>query len=240
MRVHRVFISKPLEAGGEITLRGNPAHYLSRVLRLSDGAEVVLFNGDGHDYRCRLGDFDREQVNAQVLEQKPNRAESPLKITLAQAISRGERMDYTLQKATELGVAAVQLLNSERVEVKLEGRRLEKRLAHWRGVMTSASEQSGRAVVPELRSPISLMEWADRPGTRLVLDAHAGQSLGHITPASSVEIAVGPEGGFTQAELKSMEQAGVSGIHLGPRVLRTETAGPAAIAVLQSKLGDMG
>lgn len=238
MRTHRLFTSEPLTEGETVSLVGKPAHYLSRVLRLPEGTEIVLFNGDGNDYLCRLNDFGRGEVRAQVLERQQNRAQSPLDITLCQAVSRGERMDYTLQKTTELGVNAVQLLLSDRVEVKLDSRRLEKRLAHWRGVVESASEQCGRATVPELRAPIDLHTWLAGSGMRLVLDDGGAQALSAVELADRVEIAVGPEGGFSEAELGAMKASGVLPVRLGPRIMRTETAGPAAIAVLQAIAGD--
>lgn len=238
MRTHRVYTASSLEEGGDISLGGQAGHYLSRVLRLSVGAELVLFNGDGHDYVCRLSGLSAGEARVKVVERRSNHAESPLAITLCQALSRGERMDYSLQKATELGVAAVQLMLSERVEVKLDGKRLEKRLDHWRGVMQSACGQSGRAVVPELRAPIGLRDWLQGAGTRLVLDADAERPLVSVVPEMSVEIAVGPEGGFSDNELASMKAAGVQAVRLGPRILRTESAGPAAIAVLQATAGD--
>lgn len=238
MRTHRVFTPEPLKVGETISLGGKPAHYLLRVLRLPEGSEIVLFNGDGNDYLCRLDDSGRGEVRAQVLERQGNRAESSLRITLCQAVSRGERMDYAVQKATELGVAAVQLLLSERVEVKLDGQRLEKRLAHWRGVMESASEQCGRATVPQLHAPIDLHTWLAGSGMRLALDSEASQSLAGIELEQSVGLAVGPEGGFSESELETMNAGGVLAVRLGPRTLRTETAGPAAIAVLQAIAGD--
>lgn len=238
MRTHRLFTPEPLTEGETVSLVGNPAHYLSRVLRLPEGTEIILFNGDGNDYLCRLDDFGRGEVRAQVLERQRNRTRSPLDITLCQAVSRGERMDYTLQKAAELGVNAVQLLLSERVEVKLGSQRLEKRLAHWRGVVESASEQCGRATVPELRAPIDLHTWLAGSGVRLVLDDGGEQALAAVELADRVEIAVGPEGGFSEAELDAMKAGGVLAVRLGPRIMRTETAGPAAIAVLQAIAGD--
>lgn len=239
MRTHRIYIPDSLQPGTEVRLGDSVAHYLARVLRLAQGTEVMLFNGDGHDYRCRLAAFGRDLVTAEVLERRSGTPESPLRITLSQALSRGERLDYSLQKATELGVAAVQLLFSERVEVKLEGKRLEKRMAHWRGVIRSASEQCGRATVPELLEPVDLAAWASAEGLRVVLDAGAGQSLGELAVDKSIDVAIGPEGGFSDSELERMKQGGVVAASLGPRVLRTETAGPAAIAVLQAKFGDL-
>lgn len=239
MRISRFFAEAPLEVGDEVSLGERRAHYLSRVLRLREGAEIVLFNGDGTDYRCRLVGVERDSATVAVLERCPGVAESPLRITLSQAMSRGERMDHCLQKATELGVACVQLLLSERVELRLSGSRLEKRMAHWRGVMQAASEQCGRATVPELGAPIELGAWAASPQTRLVLDADAGLSLREVDIRDSIDIAVGPEGGFSRSELGALDRAGVRAVRLGPRVLRTETAGPAAIAVIQSMAGDL-
>lgn len=240
MKTNRVFIAAALEVGREVTLAAKQAHYLSRVLRLKEGSEVILFNGDGLDYRCRLDGYARESARAKVLERLPNGAESPLRITLSQALSRGERMDYCLQKSTELGVACVQLLVSERVELKLSGSRLSSRLQHWRAVLESASEQCGRATVPELRPPIGLEEWAALPGRKLLLDADARTSLRETELGDRIDIAIGPEGGFGETELEMARQSGVRAVRLGPRILRTETAGPAAIAVLQSLAGDLG
>lgn len=239
MRLSRLFIAEPLKVGADVALGEKHAHYLKRVLRIAAGAEIVLFNGDGNDYRCRISGFGRGAARAEVLDARSNAADSPLRVTLSQALSRGERMDYCLQKATELGVSVVQLLLSERVELRLPGERLDKRLAHWRGVMISASEQCGRATVPELRAPIELHEWAALPGRRFVLDADAGLPLSRAEFNDEVDLAVGPEGGFSDAERDALARGGVTAVRLGPRVLRTETAGPAAIAVLQSISGDM-
>lgn len=243
MRSHRLFAPVKLNVGEEATLGEKAAHYLSRVLRLREGNEIILFNGDGHDYRCKVVRGGRERLAAQVLESTPNDTESPLRITLVQALSRGERMDYCLQKATEMGVTAFQLLLSERVELKLKGERLEKRMAHWRAVVESACEQSGRARLPDLLPPLGLVAWLEVPGAdtaaqRLVLDADAGMPLRQLDPGQCIELAVGPEGGFTEAELDLMTGSGVAAVRLGPRILRTETAGPAALAVLQSMAGD--
>jgi 16S rRNA (uracil1498-N3)-methyltransferase len=240
MRTHRIHTTEALEVGLETTLDGQAAHYLARVLRLPENSEIVVFNGDGHDYHCRLTGFGPGRVRAQVLEQAPKPSETPLRITLSQAMSRGERMEYSLQKSTELGVAVVQLLTSERVELKLSGGRLEKRMAHWRGVLVSASEQSGRATVPELRAPISLADWVTQPGDRVFLDARATLSPGALKLAQAIDVAVGPEGGFSERECDNLLKGGAQGLCLGPRILRTETAGPAAIAVFQSIAGDLG
>lgn len=238
MRTHRLYTPERLSVGAEIRLEGKAAHYLSRVLRLTRDDELILFNGDGHDYRGKLADFRRDFVVVHVSESLANDTASPLRITLVQAMSRGDRMDYTLQKATELGVWAVQLLESERVELKLSGARLEKRLEHWHGVIRAACEQSGRATMPELNPPVTLAGWTEGPGVKLVLDAGGEQSLGDLKHGEEISIAVGPEGGFSEPELELMSRRDVLAVRMGPRILRTETAGPAAIAVLQSLAGD--
>ena len=239
MRTDRLFTSSTLRVGDETLLDEKAAHYLSRVLRLVKDSEVTLFNGDGNDYRCRLMRLSRESVQLMVLERLANTADSSMRITLSQAMSRGDRMDYCLQKATELGVTQVQLLDSERVELKLSGERLEKRLTHWRGVIQSASEQCGRATLPQLHPPMALHQWLAVPGRQLVLDANAKVSLRQTELSESVNIAVGPEGGFSEDEIESMQRAGVLAVHLGPRILRTESAGPAAITVIQAMVGDL-
>ena len=150
-------------------------------------------------------------------------------------------MDYSLQKATELGVTDIHPVVSDRVEVKLEGKRLHKRMQHWQGVIISACEQSGRAIVPGLADPLELMEWSGNKGTtlRLVLDPRSDQALSSQSIGDNrVELLVGPEGGFSDSELESLSVTGVRAVSLGPRVLRTETAGPAAIAILQAVAGD--
>lgn len=242
MRIHRVFTPLKLEPGQAVRLEGGKAHYLGRVLRVAPGQAVVLFNGDGRDYACEVLGATKSGLDIGVISRLPAKAESPLEITVAQAVSRGERMDQTLQKCTELGAAAFQPLWSERVEVRLKGDKLEKRLQHWQGVVISACEQSGRALVPEVLPPVDLAGWASRTsaGTRLVLAPGAGRSLAGTKVNGPVTLAVGPEGGFSEPESALLESSGVLGVSLGPRVLRTETAAPAATAVLQALHGDLG
>jgi 16S rRNA (uracil1498-N3)-methyltransferase len=241
VRLHRIHTALDLEPDREVRLADDRAHYLGRVLRVAAGQPLVLFNGDGHDYAAEIIGVERDTVAIAVRSRLPARRESPLPITVAQAVSRGERMDQTLQKCTELGVTAFRLLLSERVEVRLGGPRLAKRLAHWRSVVVAACEQSGRARVPELEAPCALDEWLAEPATapRLVLAPDAEQRLAAAPVAGGVELAVGPEGGFSDAELRRMAAHGVAPVALGPRVLRTETAAPAAVAVLQALHGDL-
>lgn len=241
MRNSRLYTPQPLIAADSVELAEAASHYLVRVLRMSVGDPVVLFNGDGWDYSGQIDRVQRQCVSVKLSKRCSPGNESDLKITLVQAISRGERMDYSLQKATELGVSRIQTLTSQRVEVRLSEKVLAKRLAHWQGVVISACEQSGRAIVPDVIAPISLAEWVASPESslRLVLDPQAGFSLTSLSlEGQAVSILVGPEGGLSPDELKQARTAGITAVSLGPRVLRTETAGPAAIAVLQANAGD--
>ena len=241
MRLSRIFIPEGLMVGETVVLEGQAAHYLTRVLRLSVADAVTLFNGNGEDYSGVVREIDRQRVLISLSEKRDPGTESPLKIKLVQAISRGERMDYTVQKAAELGVYSVQPLFTSRVAVRLDDKRRAKRLEHWRGVVKSACEQCGRALVPQILEPLSLTEWlADEGDTqRLVLDPDAGFKLSKCgISGDSVSVLIGPEGGLSPDEIKQMTAKGVTGVSLGPRIFRTETAGPAAIAVLQVIAGD--
>ncbi|MBT8061664.1 MAG: 16S rRNA (uracil(1498)-N(3))-methyltransferase [Xanthomonadales bacterium] len=241
MRLSRVYTDQALAPEITVQLDESAANYLGRSLKLKRGDNVVLFNGDGSDYAADITELTRKGVVLEVRSRLPGAGESPLKLTLVQAIGRGDRMDYSLQKATELGVYAIQPLQSARVAVKLDGKRLERRIEHWRGVVLSACEQSGRAVVPRLFGPLSPQQWVSREtaATRLVLDPLAELALSAFELCGpEAELAVGPEGGFDDQEMALMRAAGVMPVALGPRILRTETAGPAAITVLQSRFGD--
>ena len=242
MRTHRVYTDLALAPGETISLEGKPAHYLGRVLRVATGQTVVLFNGDGRDYVCEVVSADRNAVNLGVMTRLPARPESPLHITVVQAVSRGERMDQTLQKCTELGAAAFQPVWSERVEVRLKGAKLEKRQQHWEGVVISACEQSGRGVVPKVKPALPLTDWLLTPstGVRLVLAPGAERGLEAVPSGKPIELAVGPEGGFSDAEIDLLVAKGAQAVSLGPRILRTETAAPAAVAILQALGGDLG
>lgn len=225
----------------EITLRNGSAHYLGRVLRVMAGQTVVLFNGDGQDYVAEVISLSKRDVVLEVTNRLPAVRESSLEITVVQALSRGERMDQTLQKCTELGAVAFQPLISERVEFRLSAEKTAKRLEHWQGVVISACEQSGRAVVPRVYSPVDLAAWLDQQttGLRLVLSPGSEPSLKRVELAGKVALITGPEGGFSNAELELMKSHDVRAVSLGPRILRTETAAPASVAILQSLAGDM-
>lgn len=240
--MHRIHTDQTLEPEMEILLRSRSAHYISHVLRVGRGESVVLFNGDGFDYAAEVIRPGKKEILIQVRSRLPGRAESPLRITLVQAVSRGERMDLSLQKCTELGVAAFQPLISERVEVRIKAEKLGKRMAHWSKVVISACEQSGRAVVPPVYEPLALGDWLERDGTtqRLILEPGSDTPLARVRLKGETELVVGPEGGFSHIELGLMRLNGIQSVSLGPRILRTETAGPAAVAVLQALAGDLG
>jgi 16S rRNA (uracil1498-N3)-methyltransferase len=247
MRNIRVYLDRPLTAGQTAPLSDFAAAHLTRVLRLTDGAAITCFNGDGHDYRARLALHGRGRGEVQVESRSAVDSESPLEITLAQALARGERMDWVIQKATELGASAIVPLVTERTEVKLDEERAARRMAHWRGVAISACEQCGRARLPRLDPPQVLHAWLasqvgpERDGTaRLVLHPDGGRSLGAgVGDRPRVVLAVGPEGGFSDRDLAQFDLASFEPVRLGPRVLRTETAGPAALAVLGALRGDL-
>lgn len=242
MRLSRHFVDVPLTVGQRVVLPEPVFAHLVRVLRLGPGAACVLFNGDGADYDAVLAEAGKRGASADVLARRERDIESPLRITLAQAVARGEKMDWILQKATELGVAAIAPIFSERTEVKLDGERGGKRQAHWRGVLYSACEQSGRTRIPQLQEPETLAQYAaqEQATLRLFLDPDAGGRLSTLPLAAGgqVALAIGPEGGFSERDIATLAAAGFTGIGLGPRVLRTETAGLATIAALQALFGD--
>ena len=243
MRLSRVHIDAPLHEGLIVDLPEHAGGHLARVLRLREGDGCVLFNGDGHDYDARITAIGKRGVQAEVIGARRIDNESPLRITLLQGIARGEKMDWILQKATELGIARVLPVESERSEVKLDAQRAAKRLAHWRGIVLSACEQSGRASVPEVAAPQPLAQGAGlRDGRGFILDPLADASLSSLRDASlqACTIAIGPEGGWSPRDRERLVAAGYEGLRLGPRVLRTETAGIAAIAALQALRGDLG
>jgi 16S rRNA (uracil1498-N3)-methyltransferase len=242
MRVTRVHVDAALSTGASVTLPETAAVHLVRVLRLQPGDACVLFNGDGHDYDARIISAGKRSVEASVVGARAVDNESPLQITLVQGIARGEKMDWILQKATELGIAGIVPVASERSEVKLDPERAGKRLARWRSVVVSACEQCGRARVPDVAAAQSLQAaLADLPALpRFLLDPEAAQSIATMSePLAGSVLAVGPEGGWSPRDRDMLGEAGFSGLRLGPRILRTETAGIAAIAAMQSRFGDL-
>ena len=244
MPTPRFYCPIPLEPGNRISLPANAAVHACRVLRLQPGDPVVLFNGDGHDYACSLTEVGKNTASAEVLSRSEVNRESPLKVTLAQAISAGERMDFTIQKAVELGVTAIQPIASQRSVVKLAGERADKRREHWQNVANAACEQSGRAFVPQVAPPQALVNWlgALTPhALRLTLSPTATLALPQLPqPADVICLLVGPEGGLTAQEIELAATHGFTPVRLGQRILRTETAALATLAAIQTLWGDFG
>lgn len=243
MRVIRAFVDRPLAVGASVGLPEDAAAHLVRVLRLREGDACVLFNGDGFDHDARLTEVGKRGATADIVATRAVDVESPLRITLLQGIARGEKMDWILQKATELGVAAFVPVSSDRSEVKLDAERAAKRHAHWRSVVTSACEQSWRARIPAVVAPQSLAAaLASLPEgpARWLLDPVAATGVAAMpAPGAEVVLAIGPEGGWSANDRAALVAAGFDGLRLGPRILRTETAGMAAIAALQARFGDL-
>jgi 16S rRNA (uracil1498-N3)-methyltransferase len=242
MRISRVYTGAELVVGEEISLDRPQGHYLKHVLRLKSGAALLLFNGrEAVDYQARLI-FDGKNVSARIDAATPLHNESRLDSEIIQGLGRADHMDWMIQKTTELGVNKISLFNAERTQSPLKPAQLEKKLAHWRSVAISACEQSGRALLPEVNFHASLDQatTASIIETRLLLDFDgiALASLLH-PPCSAVSILIGPEGGLSPAEIRIARTTGFAAARLGPRVLRTETAATAALAIAQSAVGDL-
>ena len=240
-RVARFHTENPLRAGGVSLLPESSAHHALHVLRLRPGDEVVLFNGRGGEYAGRIAAMDRLRITVDVLQHRPLERESPLAVTLVQGVSAGEKMDFTVQKATELGVAALQPVVAARSTGRITGERAELKRAHWQRVAIAACEQCGRNRVPEVLPVLPLAQFcaADpAAGARLLLSPLAELGLRGATLGGAVTLAAGPEAGFTAEEEALLAQSGFVPVRLGPRVLRTETAALAALAALNALAGD--
>jgi 16S rRNA (uracil1498-N3)-methyltransferase len=242
MRTIRHFVEAALEPGARIVLPEDAVAHLVRVLRLGVGDSVVLFNGDGADYTAEITSVAKKSAEAQVLARRVVDNESRLHLTLIQGIARGEKMDLILQKATELGVARIVPVVTERTEVRLDGERSAKRMQHWRGVVVAACEQSGRARLPQLLEPQNLANFiaGDGPGRRFLLDPASEQGIAQaaIAAEARVSLLIGPEGGLSERDQLVARAGGYEGLRLGPRILRTETAGLAAIVAINALYGD--
>ncbi|MBL0164575.1 MAG: 16S rRNA (uracil(1498)-N(3))-methyltransferase [Xanthomonadales bacterium] len=244
MRIPRIHVFGELNVGTEVLLPAQAGEHLSRVLRLECGHPITLFSGDGREFRAEISQLSKRAVSARLLEAiDASNRESPLRLTLAQGVARGEKMDLILQKATELGVSRIVPLITERTEVKLDAERTERRLAHWQAVIAGACEQSGRVRLPVVESPLRIGAWAatldDGSGLRLALDPRADASVRSLPSFMAATLVVGPEGGLAPQDLNILAQAGFRGLRLGPRILRTETAGLAALTALQAIHGDL-
>ena len=238
MRLSRFFIDAPLSLG-EHQLPETQAHYIGRVLRHAPGDAVQLFDGSGQEYLGELVEVGKKSVRVELREAFAGLAESPLNIHLGQGLSRGERMDWAIQKATELGANAISPIVSERCEVRLKDERADKRMAHWRQVAISACEQCGRSVLPVIHPPIALAEWLQQVEAQLKLVLHpVAEALASHARPQSLAFLIGPEGGLSDAEVAQAKGAGFHAARLGPRVLRTETAPVVALSVAQQLWGD--
>lgn len=245
MSLTRLFVNHPLSAGADIKLDADRARYLGRVLRLRNGDALSVFNGDDGEFHANLTSAGKDSAIVHVVSPIQTSTESPLKVHLVQGISRGERMDFVVQKATELGVKRITPVLTEYGVVKLSRDRAGKRRDHWQGVAESACEQSGRIRPPLIDDVISLNAWFGErpaePGTDLVLRPGAIDTLAAMpAPDTKVCFLIGPEGGFSEPEYEDAQLAGFQPVTLGPRILRTETAAIAAIAIAQSLWGDLG
>lgn len=238
MRLSRFFIDAPL-ALGQHELPEAQAHYIGRVLRHAAGDAVQLFDGSGQEFLGELVEVGKKSVRVELRESFAGQAESPLRIHLGQGLSRGERMDWAIQKATELGAAEITPIVSERCEVRLKDERADKRTAHWRQIAISACEQCGRSVLPRIHAPLSLADWLESMEAELKLVLHpvAEPLASHARPGS-LAFLIGPEGGLSDAEVEQARTAGFHSARLGPRVLRTETAPVVALSVAQQLWGD--
>lgn len=255
MRLTRCHVGAPLTVGDTVDLPAQVAAHLIRVLRLKEGTAVVLFNGDGHDYHAELVQVRKFDACARILARHVIANESPGRLVLVQALLRGEKMDYVLQKATELGVSAIIPVMTEYGEIRLDDERGNKRQLRWQGIIASACEQSGRARLPQLAPVLPLASWLQQ-APQHGLDAHPDDSrlrlpvcyldptarhTLHDAPISAKAGAcfvIGPEGGLGPRDLACLADAGAVGLRLGPRILRTETAGLAVLAAAQTLWGD--
>ena len=243
MRIPRIHVDNELQAGASIALAEAQSHYLKHVLRLKAGAAVRLFDGrEAVDHAAHI-EFDGKTVLATIEGPLPAAAESTLSSQVLQGLARPDHVDWTLQKTTELGVSHITLFNAARTQTPLKGSRLERKLAHWRGVAISACEQCGRARLPKIEFEPDLRAALARtiPGQRILLDA-GGAPLPSLlaAPSTGVTILLGPEGGLDAVEIQLARESGFASASLGPRVLRTETAAVAALSIAQSCIGDLG
>ncbi|EWH11215.1 16S rRNA m(3)U1498 methyltransferase [Catenovulum agarivorans DS-2] len=243
MRISRIYHPTSLKIGETVQLSDDAANHVGRVLRQQPGHPLVLFNGDGYDYSAVISESTRKRVTVDIHSAEKNLTESPLKIELLQVISRGDKMDLTIQKAVELGVSSITPIISERCGVKLNAERFAKKIEQWQKIVYSACEQCGRAVVPKVKEiqDIKPALASTFSGLRLNLHPQAPIGIRQLNHSeTNIQLLIGPEGGLSDEEIELAREHGFTDILMGPRVLRTETAGLAAISMLQCTLGDMG
>jgi 16S rRNA (uracil1498-N3)-methyltransferase len=242
VRITRVFLPQPLVEGDSIQVNGESAHYILTVLRLKAGYSLVVFNGEGGEYQATITDLGRKKsLTLLIGEHQSRTSESPIQTTLAVGISRGERMDYAVQKAAELGVTTISPLLTEYCVVKLNSQQAERRHRHWQRIVEHACEQCGRTVVPRIDYPVNLIGWLAQPRSGCRLLFHPDQSQ-HLVQVNSVDqqfhLLIGPEGGFSDVECAHAIATDFQPVSIGPRVLRAETAVVAALTSIQLRWGD--
>lgn len=243
MRIPRIYHPEPIQQLGNLALSEDAAGHIGRVLRMKEGQEVLLFDGSGAEFPAVISSVSKKNVEVTISERIERNSESPLDLHLGQVISRGDKMEFTIQKSVELGVNAITPLISERCGVKLDQKRFEKKLAQWQKIAISACEQCGRNTVPEIRPIMSLEEWCSEQydGLKLNLHPRAMYSINTLpTPVTKVRLLIGPEGGLSAEEISMTREHQFEETLLGPRVLRTETAALTAITALQVRFGDLG
>lgn len=240
MRISRLYVPLPLALNEQVELDDDSGHYVRTVLRLKKDDAIILFNGKGGEYTCLISEISRKSVLVSIKSWSDRNVESPLQVTLGLGISRGDRMDLSVQKAVELGVHQITPLMTERCVVQFKGDKKPQRLQHWQKIVQHAAEQSGRTVLPELIEIATLQNWAsNQQGLKVFLDPYAEQSLAQLQPdGMKVTLLTGPEGGFADQERNIAKAAGFIPVRLGNRILRTETAAIAALAAVQILWGD--
>jgi len=240
MRISRLCVPDNLNTGQQLELQDDNAHYVRTVLRLRQDQQIILFNGLGGEFLASINEVSRKRVVVSIVEAIDRSVESPLHITLGLGISRGDRMDWSVQKAVELGVNNITPLITERCVVKFKADKKQQRLQHWKNIVQHATEQSSRTVLPAMNEIVAIDAWVQRQeGLKVFLDPYAEKSLAELKPdAMCVTLLSGPEGGFTEQERKIAVAAGFIPVRLGRRVLRTETASLAALSAVQMLWGD--
>lgn len=242
MRIPRIFVEQQLSVEQSVNLGADASNHVVNVLRLKNHSPIVLFNGDGNEYPAQLTHVGRREATAQVDAKLHMSCESPLPIHLGQGVSKGDRMDFVLQKSVELGVSEITPLLTERCVVKLNQERWQKKLQQWQKIIISACEQCGRNTLPKLNSPQEFGSWIAQSTNQLRLTLHpkAEKSIAGIRPTPhGVRLLIGPEGGLSEQEIYQTEEHGFQQVLLGPRILRTETAALTSISILQSHFGDL-
>ncbi len=241
----RLYYSQQLAIGQAITISDEAFHYLARVRRCQVNDQLILFSGNQDiEYTGHITAITRQSLSVNILDQQQINSESPLKIQLAQGICRGEKIDWLLQKSVEIFLTSITPLLSERCNVRLEQKRLKKKLHHWQGIVISACEQSGRCRLPTLNHPASFIDFianSVNDHNKLILSPTASESLNttHLQETAPINLLIGPEGGFSKQEVHAARTHGYQAVQFGPRILRTETAPIVAISMLQGLYGDL-